>query len=111
MERFVLAAVFGSTRRLLAVVVAGLAIAGAGYLISHKLSNPDHYRYGHCPVPDTIVHGPIRVSPCRPPAMAVWQIPLALVIAVGGLGAAAVLIGARPRRRAPVPELGTLPPA
>jgi len=112
MKRLVLAAGLGSTRRLLALVIAGLAIAQAGYLIGHKLSNPDHYRYGHCPTP-VFTHGPphglILRQTCRPPARAAWQIPAAILIAAAGLGAAAAVAG-RPRRRAPAPELGALPP-
>jgi hypothetical protein len=110
MERFAFAATFSSLRRLLAVVVAGLAVALAGFLISHRLSNPDHYAYGTCPWLGHVYHGPYYPS-CRPPARAVWQIPLAVVLVAGGLGAAAVLAGPRPRRRAPAPELGALPPA
>ena len=52
MTRFGLSAVIGSVRQMLAVVIALLAIAGAVYLVSHKLSNPDHYAYGSC------FHGP-----------------------------------------------------
>jgi hypothetical protein len=111
MERFALAALFGSLRRLLAVVVAGLAIALAGFLISHKLSNPDHFSYGGCPWFGTIRHGPVLRSLCRPPTRAVWQIPVAVLLLAGGLGAAVVTAGRRPRRRAPAPELGSLPPA
>jgi hypothetical protein len=104
MKRIVLAGVVGSTRQLLAIVIAVAAIAGAGYLVSHKLSNPDHYAYGGCPF-QGIDHGFPR--PCRPPTRAPWQIPLAIVIAVGGLGVAVVVVGDGRRRHVPSPaELG-----
>ncbi|MGH3053502.1 MAG: hypothetical protein ACRDL7_00815 [Gaiellaceae bacterium] len=101
MTRLVLAAVIGSVRRLLAIFIAVLAIAGAAYLGSHKLSNPSHYEYGGCPSH----FGTTFISPghrlCSPPTLAAWQIPLAVVIALGGLGAAFVVVGERPRRRTP----------
>jgi hypothetical protein len=93
MKRFVVAAVVGSIRRLLAIVIAVLAIAGTAYLGSHKLSNPDHYQYGGCPWYGVVSHGFPRS--CSPPTRAAWQIPLA--IAVFGLGAAVVVTD---RRRA-----------
>ncbi|HEU5245336.1 MAG TPA: hypothetical protein VFU33_13135 [Gaiellaceae bacterium] len=98
MKRLVLAKVVGSARQVLAIFVALLAIAGVGYLVSHKLSNPSHYAYGDCFHPAGIYHGPIQPgSGCRPPTRAVWQIPLAIVIGAGGLGAA-LLIAGGPRR-------------
>jgi peptidoglycan/LPS O-acetylase OafA/YrhL len=110
MKGLAFAAVIGSLRRVLAVTVALLAISGAGYLISHKLSNPDHYHYGECPSPrgPSLLFGP---RSCSPSTRAAWQIPLGIAIALGGLGAAAVVAGERPRRRAPELEAGTLPPA
>ena len=97
MMRFALAAVIGSTRRLLAVIIAVLAIAGTAYLISHKLSNPDHYAYGSCGD-----QGPIQLfhagdSYCSQPTRATWQIPLAVVIAILGSGAA-IAVASRPWR-------------
>jgi hypothetical protein len=94
---------------LLAFSIAVLAIAGTSYLVSHRLNNPDHYRYGVCPWYGHPSHGPPRS--CRPPARAPWQIPLAVVIMLGGLGTAVLVAGERPRRRAPAPELGSRPPA
>jgi len=95
MRGLALTAVVDSMRQVLAVVIALLAIAGAAFLGSHKLSNPDHYQYGGCFSRDYINNGwPL---PCRPPTRAAWQIPLALLIGVGGL-AAAVLITSKPRR-------------
>jgi peptidoglycan/LPS O-acetylase OafA/YrhL len=108
MKGLVLAAAVGSMRRLLAVIIALLVIAGASYFVSHKLSNPDHYRYGECVYPP---RGLIVGHDCRPPTRAAWQIPAAILIAAAGLGVAAVIAGPRPRRRAPAPELGALPPA
>jgi hypothetical protein len=96
MKGFVLAAVIGSMRRLLAVVIVLLAIAGASYLGSHKLESPDHYEYGGCPFYFT--HGP--PPPCAPPTRAAWQIPVAVLIAVVGLGAAITVAGERPRPHA-----------
>ena len=99
MTRFGLSAVIGSVRQMLAVVIALLAIAGAVYLVSHKLSNPDHYAYGSCfHGPFGITHGIIQFHGCNPPTRAVWQIPLAAVLAILGLGAAVVVAGERPRR-------------
>ena len=109
MKGFLLAAVVGSTRRVLAVIVAVLAVAGTSYLVSHKLSNPDHSRYGECPWYGVVSHGFPRA--CRPQTRAAWQIPLAIVIAVGGLGAAVMVAGERPRRRASTPDVEGLPPA
>ena len=96
MKRFVLGAVISSTRRLLAISIALLAIAGTFYLGGHKLNNPDHYRYGGCPF--HVTHGfPLS---CAPPTRATWQIPAAILIAAAGLGAAVVVAGERPRRHA-----------
>jgi hypothetical protein len=96
MKGFVLEAVISSTRRLLAVGIVLLAIAGTSYLGSHKLDNPDHYRYGGCPF--HVTHG--WPPACRPPARAAWQIPVAILLAAAGLGAAVVVAGERPRRHA-----------
>ena len=110
MKRFGFAAVIGSVRQLLAVTIALLAVAGTGYLVRHKLSNPDHYAYGSCfHGPFTVVHvGPIEFHSCNPPARAAWQIPLAVVLLTLGLGTAVVVAGERPRRHAPPgsPSLG-----
>ena len=61
MKRFVLAAVVGSLRRALAVVIALVALSGAIYFGSHKLSNPDHY---HALIsdggPGCVYPGPVR---------------------------------------------------
>ena len=98
-KRFLLAAFVGSARRLLAVVIAVLAVAGTACLGSHKLSNPNHYQYGFCPDEGFVNHyGP---PPCAPPARAAWQIPLAIAIATLGLGAAVKVAGERPSRHAP----------
>jgi uncharacterized membrane protein len=86
MKRFILAAVVGSLRRALAVVIALVALAGAIYFAGHKLSNPDHYQYGGCPWYGVVSHGFPRS--CSPPTRATRQIPLAVAIAVFGLGAA-----------------------
>jgi peptidoglycan/LPS O-acetylase OafA/YrhL len=88
--------VIGSLRQMLAAVIAVLAISGTYYLASHKLSNPDDYAYGECvyPPPGTLVQ---EARPCRLPTRAAWQIPLAVVIALGGPGAAVVVAGERPR--------------
>ncbi len=98
MKRFLLAAFVGSARQLLAVFIAVLAVAGTAYLGSHKLSNPYHYQHGFCPDEGFVNHfGP---PPCRPPARAAWQIPLAVAIATLGVGAAVMVAGERPSRHA-----------
>jgi hypothetical protein len=96
MKGFVLAAVMVSARQALAIIIAVLAIAGAVYLVSNKLNNPDHYRYGGCPFKFT--QEPL---PCSPPTRAAWQIPLAIVLAAVGLGAGIAITSERPRRHAP----------
>lgn len=96
MKGFALAAVLSSVRHALAILVALVAIAGAAYLGTHRLSNPDHYAYGVCPWYGSVSHGFPRV--CRPPARADWQIPLAILTAIGGLGAAAAVGGSTERR-------------
>jgi hypothetical protein len=93
MRGLVLAAVIGSVRRLLAITIAVLAVAAAFYFGTHKLSNPDQYQYGGCPSYSSVVHS--RPPACLPPTLAGWQIPLAAVIAVLGLGAAAAVSGPR----------------
>ena len=97
MKGLVLGKVVESVRQVLAVFIVLLAIAGAAYLGSHKLSNPSHYQYGECFHPAGLYHGPIQTLGCMPPTRAAWQIPLAIVIGVGGLGAA-ILITRRPGR-------------
>ena len=97
MTRFALASVVGSMRQLLAVMVAVLAVSGTAYLVSHKLSNPDHYSAvgrGLCNRPSygELMGGP---PPCSPPTRAAWQIPIAIVIAAVGLGAAVKVAGER----------------
>ena len=99
MKGFVLSSVVGSVRQLLSIIIAVLAgrrKSGAD-LGSHKLSNPDHYRYGGCFSQNLINHGwPLQ---CLPPTRAAWQIPVAILIGTVGLGAAAVVGGERRRRR------------
>ena len=97
MKRYVLASVVGSVRQLLAVVIAVLALAGAVYLGSHKLNNPDQYQYGTCFSQSFVYNA--RPPACSPPTRAAWQIPVAILIGTVGLGAAAVVGGDRPRRR------------
>ena len=96
MKQFTLGAVLGSVRQLLAIIIAVLSIAGAAYLGSHELSNPDHYAYGGCPSQAFVNHG--WLLPCRPPTRSAWQTPLAITIAALGLGAAVKIAGGRPRR-------------
>jgi hypothetical protein len=98
MKGLVLAAVIGSVRQLLAIVVAVLAIAGAAYFGTHEVGFPVHqtacYVAPHDPRAD------LSPTPsCRQPNAAAWQIPVAIVLTVLGLGAAAVA-GGRPWRHA-----------
>jgi hypothetical protein len=104
MERFSLGVVIGSIRQALAIFIVLVTIALTGYLVSHKLSNPDHYQYGTCPWSGHVVHGSIIGLSCRPPTRAAWQIPLAVVIAIGSLGSAAFVTSRRSWRRAGGPE-------
>jgi hypothetical protein len=97
MKRFGLAAVIGSVRQALAIFILLATAPAASFLVSHRLSNPDHWAYGGCPHPDYIIHA---YSPCRPPSQFAWQIPLAVVIALGGLGAAAAATSKRSWRHA-----------
>ena len=103
MRRFALAATVGSARKVLALVIALLAIAAAGYLGSHPLSNPDHMNaYGSCSVlqipSDLMFHD----YACAPPSRYVWQIPAAVLLGLAGLGMALVVAGRhRPRRSLP----------
>ena len=85
-------------RQLLAIVIAVLAIAGTAYLVSNRLSNPDHYQpYGGGVCADQVyIISPVQGGrPCRPPTRAAWQIPLALAIATLGLGIAVKVAGQR----------------
>jgi hypothetical protein len=109
MKRLALGAVVDSARWLLAFSIAVLAFAGSSYLVGRQLNNPDHYKYGVCPWYGQALHGPLRS--CRLPTRATWQIPLAVVILLGGLGTAVLVAGERPRRGAPAPDLGARPPA
>lgn len=102
MKRFTLAAVIGSLRQVLAILILLLAIPTTAYLVSRKLSNPDHYQYGFCPSEGFVYHAP--PPPCSPPTRAAWQIPVAVVIAIGGLGAAVAVASTRSRRHAGAPE-------
>jgi hypothetical protein len=97
--------------RALAVVVALMAIAGAIYFGAHKLSNPDNYQ--SLPSkggPGCVYPGPVRITHpiqyhCSLPSRAVWQIPLASLLAAVALGAVlAAGADVRPRRR-PLPRL------
>jgi hypothetical protein len=113
-----LEAVVAATRQLLAIVIAVLSIAGAGYLLSHKLNNPDHFsswNYPYCvSSPTDGLDHPIitQQHSCTPPARAAWQIPLAVLLAVLGLGAVGVVGSGTGRAAArTVPRLGARPPA
>jgi hypothetical protein len=93
MKRFAFAATTGSIRRALALTIAVVALAGTVALGRARLDNPGHYpgcRYSRT---HTLA---LSVAPCTPPTRATWQIPLALLIAVGGLAAAVKANGDRP---------------
>jgi hypothetical protein len=96
MTGFALAAVIRSVRQVLAIFVVVVAIAGAGYLGIHKLGAPQNYAFGRCSYPQGVYHGPIPT--CRPPTRLAWQLPVAVVVALGGLGAAVALGGSTERR-------------
>lgn len=74
-------------RNAVAIVVAGIACLGAAFLVTADLTMHGHY---HC---DT--HGVATGQQCNPQGSywiadrAAWQIPVAIVIAVTGLAAAA----------------------
>jgi hypothetical protein len=117
-----LAALVASMRQLLAVVVAMLSIAGAGYLLSHKLSNPDHFVYekytlpgvqGSCPAnpAPVITPGGLPIHDCEPPIRAAWQIPLAILLAILGLGAAGAVGKPGLAAARPISRLAAPPPA
>jgi hypothetical protein len=97
MKGLVLAAVIGSARQLLAIVVALLAIAGAAYYGTHEVGFPVHQAACYHSNP-RIRHG--NIPSCRQPSPAAWQIPLAVVLAGLGLGAAVAVAGGRPCRQA-----------
>jgi hypothetical protein len=105
MKRFILAAVVGSLRWAVAVVIALVALSGAIYFGSHKLNNPDHY---HALIsdggPGCVYPGPGRVIHphqfrCSPPTRAAWQIPLAVLLVAVALGAVLASANEFPRRR------------
>jgi hypothetical protein len=92
MRQFVLATAVGSARQMLALVVAVLAIGGAGYLRSHPLSNS----YGACPRQH---QSTLNLYLCEQPTRGGWQIPVAVLLGLGGLGSAVVIAGrSRPQR-------------
>ena len=109
MRRFVLATAVGSARQVVAILVAAVAIGWAGYLGSHPLSNPSHLApYQRCfgvrfngPIPPPSI--PIEiVSQCRPRSRFAWQIPVAVLLGLAGIGSAAGIAGRRrPQRRLP----------
>jgi hypothetical protein len=102
MTRFALAVVIGSMRNLLAIIIAVLAIAGAAYLGTHEVGFPVHQA--------ACYSGPRLSTPsCRQPTYAAWHMPLAIVLAALGLGAAAAVATERPWRHAHdrTPDSGT----
>jgi hypothetical protein len=103
MGRYVLASGIRAVRSALAICIALVAIAGATYLGTHRFNNPYHYDYGDCVAPQGIFHG---YRSCSRPSLFAWQIPLALVIGVGGVGVAVALTS---RGRGDVPKLHRLP--
>jgi hypothetical protein len=76
-------------RLALAIVVAGIALGGAAFLAGADLIMHGHY---HCdtqgaPIGECNLQGSYWVAD-----RAAWQIPVAVVIAVVGLGAAVLLV-------------------
>jgi hypothetical protein len=85
-------------RRALAILLAGIALGAAAFLANADLTMHGHY---HCdtrgaPTGECNLQGSYWVAD-----RAVWQIPVAIVIAAVGLGAAILLV--RSRRSASVP--------
>ena len=90
-----------SMRLALAIVVAGVAVVGAVYFGSLKLNSQRHY---HCVGGNSTGFGSGYIRTCHrtantdpiyvwtsTPKRAVWQIPVAIVIAAVGFGAAVVI--------------------
>jgi hypothetical protein len=115
-----LEAIVTAVRQLLAIVIAVLSIGGTGYLLSHKLSNPPHYGYwkyppvpgvGRCvPLPPTPLHEGSMTN-CEMPTRAAWQVPLAVLLAIVGLGAAGAVRGETRRAELPNARVPARPPA
>src|SRR4051794_4489756 len=98
MARFAFAVVVGSVRNLLAIIIAVLAIAGAAYPGTHEVGFPVHQTACYS---NPRLHTPRLHTPsCRQPTYAAWQIPLAILLAALGLGAAAAVASDRPWRQA-----------
>ena len=75
-------------RQGLAIVLAGIALAGAVYVGSVKLKAHGHF---HC---DTAGGSSVICIPGTghwTPARATWQLPVAIVIAAVGIGVAVVV--------------------
>ena len=101
MTRFVLATSASSARQLLAIAIALAAIGWGGYLGSHPLNR---------------VRGCWDSGFCRTgtPALSsrfVWQIPVAVLLGLAGVGSALVVTGrCRPERRLPSAVMGLARP-
>ena len=96
-------------RLALAIVVAGVAVANAVYFGSLKLNSQGHY---HCVGSFSTGSRSGYIPTCRPTAntillyvwtpkraRAVWQLPLAIVIAAVGFGAAVMVARGAPSSR------------
>jgi hypothetical protein len=106
----VLSTAVDAGRRILAIIVALLAISGGVYLGGHPLKmdgyigpggfcTNDPFRRVNFPVsPNILLHALPRSQPCALGRFA-WQAPVAVLVALAGLGTAVVLASSfRPRR-------------
>jgi hypothetical protein len=85
-------------RQALAIVVAGIAVFGATFLATANLTLHGHY---HCDAQGALPGSQCNLSRSYWVAdRAAWQIPVAIVIAAVGLGAAILL--ARGKKSDPV---------
>ncbi|MDX6482137.1 MAG: hypothetical protein QOG85_2647 [Gaiellaceae bacterium] len=97
-------------RRLIAVVVVVLAVGGAGYLGIHPFNYRVFSKEGvGCPGPRPLsleLYQHPKHSPCVPPSRFAWQIPAALLLALAGFGAAAI-VATGPHMRKPRADRAT----
>ena len=81
-------------RRLVAVLVVGIALAGAVYLGSLRLGSRPIFYY----CINTGFTQPAHPAVCGTRSRAGWQIPVAILIATLGVTGGLVVLRTRPRR-------------